>query len=149
MLTIFWIKFFAIIPHAIILIFLGIAQWVVAFVAQFVVAFKGEYPAGMHEFVTGVLRWQTRVAGFVLSVNDRYPPFTLRAIDDYPLDVVAERPERAQPRLRGLHDHRADPGRRRRHLARRLADRPRRHPGLDILSERHLQLPVQLPVVRR
>ena len=92
-LTIFWIKFFAIIPHAIILIFLGIAQWVVAFVAQFVVAFKGEYPSGMHEFVTGVLRWQTRVAAFVLSVNDRYPPFTLRAIDDYPLDVVAERPE--------------------------------------------------------
>jgi hypothetical protein len=92
-LTIIWIKFFAIIPHAIILIFLGIAQWVVAFIAQFVVAFKGEYPPGMHEFVTGVLRWQTRVGAFVLSVNDRYPPFSLRAIDDYPLDVVAERPE--------------------------------------------------------
>lgn len=91
-LTIFWIKFFAVIPHGIILIFLGIAQWVVAFVAQFVVAFKGEYPPGMHEFVTGVLRWQTRVTAFVLSVNDRYPPFSLRQIDDYPLDVVAERP---------------------------------------------------------
>ena len=92
-LTIFWIKFFAIIPHGIILIFLGIAQFVVAFIAQFVVAFKGEYPAGMHEFVTGVLRWQTRVGAFVLSVNDRYPPFSLRQIDDYPLDVVAVRPE--------------------------------------------------------
>jgi hypothetical protein len=91
-LTIFWIKFFAIIPHAIILIFLGIAQWVVAFIAQFVVAFKGEYPAGMHEFVTGVLRWQTRVAAFLFSVNDQYPPFTLRPVDDYPLDVLAERP---------------------------------------------------------
>ena len=64
----------------------------VAFIAQFVVAFKGEYPAGMHEFVTGVLRWQTRVAAFVLSVNDRYPPFSLRPIDDYPVDVVVERP---------------------------------------------------------
>ncbi len=92
-LTIFWIKFLAIIPHGIILIFLGIAQFVVAFIAQFVVAFKGEYPAGMHEFVTGVLRWQTRVTAFLLSVNDRYPPFSLRPIDDYPLDVVAERPE--------------------------------------------------------
>ena len=51
----------------------------VAFIAQFVVAFKGEYPPGMHEFVTGVLRWQTRVAAFVLSLNDRYPPFTLRS----------------------------------------------------------------------
>ena len=91
-LTIFWIKFLAIIPHGIILIFLGIAQWVVAFIAQFFVAFKGEYPAGMHEFVTGVLRWQTRVTAFLLSVNDRYPPFSLQPIDDYPLDVVAERP---------------------------------------------------------
>ena len=94
-LTIFWIKFFALIPHGIVLIFLGIAQWVVAFIAQFVVAFKGEYPAGMHEFVTGVLRWQTRVTAFVLSVDDRYPPFTLKPADDYPVDVVAERP--AQP----------------------------------------------------
>jgi hypothetical protein len=94
-LTIFWIKFFALIPHGVVLIFLGIAQWAVAFVAQFVVAFRGEYPAGMHGFVTGVLRWQTRVTAFVLSVDDRYPPFTLKPADDYPVDVVAERP--AQP----------------------------------------------------
>jgi hypothetical protein len=91
-LTIFWIKFFALIPHGIILIFLGIAQWVVAFIAQFVVAFKGEYPAGMHTFVTGVLRWQTRVGMFLFSLNDRYPPFTLQPLDDYPADVVADRP---------------------------------------------------------
>jgi hypothetical protein len=91
-LTIFWIKFLALIPHLFVLIFLSIAQWVVAFIAQFVVAFKGEYPAGMHEFVTGVLRWQTRVTAFVLSVDDRYPPFTLKPLDDYPVDVVAERP---------------------------------------------------------
>ena len=91
-LTIFWIKFLALIPHGIILIFLGIAQWVVAFVAQFAVAINGEYPAGMHEFVTGVLRWQTRVTAFILSVDDRYPPFSLQRIDDYPVDVVTERP---------------------------------------------------------
>ena len=92
-LTIFWIKFFAIIPHAIILVFLGIAQWVVAFIAQFVVAFKGEYPAGMHEFVTGVLRWQTRVAAFVFSVNDRYPPFTLGRSTTTRSTSSSERPE--------------------------------------------------------
>ncbi|HET6477430.1 MAG TPA: DUF4389 domain-containing protein [Thermoleophilia bacterium] len=91
-LTIFWIKFLAVLPHAIVLVFLGIAQFVVALFAQFVVVFKGEYPARMHQFVTGVLRWQTRVTAFVLSVNDRYPPFSLQEIDDYPIDVVAERP---------------------------------------------------------
>jgi hypothetical protein len=94
-LTIFWIKFLALIPHVVILVFLGIAQWVVAFVAQFVVAFKGEYPPRMHEFVTGVLRWQTRITAFLFSLNDRYPPFTLQPVDDYPVDVVTERP--AQP----------------------------------------------------
>jgi hypothetical protein len=91
-LTIFWIKFLALIPHGIILVFLGIAQWVVAFVAQFVVVFKGQYPPGMFGFVVGVLRWQTRVTTFLFSLNDRYPPFTLQPADDYPADVAAERP---------------------------------------------------------
>jgi hypothetical protein len=91
-LTIFWIKALALIPHFIVLAFVGIAQWVVALVAQFVVAIKGEYPAGMHEFVTGVLRWQTRVTAFFLSIDDRYPPFSLRPVDDHPVDVVVLRP---------------------------------------------------------
>lgn len=91
-LTILLIKLVALIPHAVVLIFLGIAQWVVAFIAQFVVAFKGEYPAGMHEFVTGVLRWGTRVASFAFSLTDRYPPFSLRPLDDYPVDIVVRRP---------------------------------------------------------
>jgi len=92
-LTIFWIKGLALIPHVFCLFFLGIAQFVVALVAQFVVAFKGEYPAGMHVFVTGVLRWQTRVSAFFLTVTDRYPPFSLQPVADYPVDVVAVRPE--------------------------------------------------------
>jgi hypothetical protein len=91
-LTILLIKLIALIPHAIVLVFLGIAQWVVAFIAQFVVAFKGEYPAGMHEFVTGVLRWGTRVASFALSLTDKYPPFSLKPLEDYPVDIVVQRP---------------------------------------------------------
>jgi hypothetical protein len=91
--TIFWIKWFALIPHFFCLIFLGIAQFVVAFVAQFVVASKGEYPEGMHRFVAGVLRWQTRVSTFFLNVTDRYPPFTIDPVADYPVDVAVRRPE--------------------------------------------------------
>jgi Domain of unknown function (DUF4389)/Protein of unknown function (DUF2510) len=91
-LTIFLIKFLALLPHGICLIFLGIAQLVVAFVAQVVVALNGEYPPGMHRFVTGVLRWSTRVSAFLFSLTDRYPPFTLQPVDTYPVDVVAERP---------------------------------------------------------
>ena len=91
-LTILLIKLLALIPHAFLLVFLGIAQWVVAFIAQFVVAFKGEYPAGMHEFVTGVLRWGTRVASFALSLTDKYPPFSMQPMADYPVDIVVQRP---------------------------------------------------------
>ena len=91
-LTILLIKFLALIPHFFVLVFLGIAQFFVALVAQVVVAATGQYPPGMFAFVTGVLRWSTRVSAFVLSLNDRYPPFTLQPVDDYPVDVVAERP---------------------------------------------------------
>jgi hypothetical protein len=91
-LTILLIKFIALIPHFFCLIFLGIAQFIVALVAQVAVVINGEYPAGMYAFVTGVLRWVTRVEAFILSLTDRYPPFTLQPVDDYPVDVVAERP---------------------------------------------------------
>ena len=91
-LTILLIKFLALIPHFFVLIFLGIAQFFVALVAQVAVAVSGEYPPGMFDFVAGVLRWGTRVAAFILSLDDRYPPFTLRPVDDYPVDVVVHRP---------------------------------------------------------
>ena len=91
-LTILLIKFIALIPHFFVLIFLGIAQFFVALTAQVAVVINGEYPPRMFAFVTGVLRWGTRVSAFILSLNDRYPPFTLRPVDDYPVDVVAKRP---------------------------------------------------------
>jgi hypothetical protein len=92
-LTILLIKFLALIPHAFVLFFLNIAQIVVALVAQVAVAIKGEYPAGMHDFVSGVLRWNTRVTAFIFSLTDQYPPFALKPADDYSVDVVIERPQ--------------------------------------------------------
>jgi len=94
-LTILLIKFIALIPHLVILVFLGIAQAVVTLIAQVVVAIKGEYPEGMFRFVEGVLRWNTRVTAFALSLTDRYPPFTLRPDPTYPIDVMIERPQRS------------------------------------------------------
>jgi hypothetical protein len=91
-LTILLIKFLALIPHFFVLLLLGIAQFVVALIAQVAVAVNGEYPPGMFAFVEGVLRWGTRVSAFILSLNDRYPPFTLQPVADYPVDVMVERP---------------------------------------------------------
>lgn len=94
-LTILLIKFVALIPHFVILFFLGIAQVAVAFIAQVVCAVKGVYPPGMFAFVAGVLRWNTRVVAFTLSLTDRYPPFSLQPDDSYAVDVVLEPPARS------------------------------------------------------
>src|SRR5450756_176024 len=91
-LTILLIKFLALIPHFFLLVFLGIAQFFVALIAQVAVVINGEYPPGMFAFVTGVLRMKAETRVFILSLNDRYPPFTLQPVDDYPVDVVVERP---------------------------------------------------------
>jgi len=64
-LTITMIRFLAPLPHAVVLLFLGIAQFFVFLVAQVAVAIKGRYPESMYRFVTGVIRWSTRVRGFL------------------------------------------------------------------------------------
>jgi hypothetical protein len=91
-LTIFLIKFLLLIPHFFVLFFLGVAQAIIAVIAQFGVVFTGRYPAGLFDFVAGVLRWNTRVQAFVFSLTDKYPPFALRPDADYSVDVVIERP---------------------------------------------------------
>ena len=86
------VKVLALLPHLIVVGVLSIVQVIVAFVAQIVVAATGEYPPGLFDFVVGVLRWRTRVVTFFLSLNDRYPPFSLQPDPAYPADVVIERP---------------------------------------------------------
>ena len=94
-LTILLIKFLALIPHFIVLALLGIAQAVVAIVAQVIVAFTGHYPESLFTFLSGVIRWNARVGAFAASLTDRYPPFTLRSVPEYPIDVAIERPQRS------------------------------------------------------
>jgi hypothetical protein len=74
------VKWFLAIPHYIVLVFLNIAAVVVVIVAWFAILFTGRYPRGMFGFVEGVIRWNNRVVGYVLTlVTDQYPPFSLSA----------------------------------------------------------------------
>ncbi len=65
------------IPHFIVLIFLGIAAFIVGVIAWFAILFTGNYPEGMYRFTTGYLRWSFRVESYLLLMRDEYPPFSL------------------------------------------------------------------------
>jgi hypothetical protein len=60
-----------------VLAFLYLAALVVLFIATFAILFTGSFPAGMHRFVTGVVRWGVRVQAYEVALTDRYPPFSL------------------------------------------------------------------------
>ncbi|MPZ50664.1 MAG: DUF4389 domain-containing protein [Dehalococcoidia bacterium] len=72
------IRFFILIPHYVILFFLIILEVIVVFIAQFAILFTGSFPSGMHSFVTGYLRWSTRLSAYTLGLSDKYPPFSLK-----------------------------------------------------------------------
>jgi hypothetical protein len=72
------VKWLLAIPHYIVLFFLDVAAFFVIIVAWFAILFTGRYPAGMFQYVEGVIRWHNRVAAYaLLLVTDEYPPFRL------------------------------------------------------------------------
>jgi hypothetical protein len=69
--------FYVYIPHVFCLYFLSIAASFVRFIAWWIVLFTGKYPAGMHGFSVGVMRWAFRVSAYMGYLTDTYPPFSL------------------------------------------------------------------------
>lgn len=73
------VKWLLVIPHVIILFFLGLAALFVTIIAWFAILVTGQYPRDLFDFIVGVGRWGLRVEAYaILLVTDRYPPFSLR-----------------------------------------------------------------------
>jgi hypothetical protein len=64
------------IPHFIVLFFVLCAWWVTTVVSWFAIVITGRYPAGLHAFGAGALRWLIRVEAYMLLMIDDYPPFS-------------------------------------------------------------------------
>lgn len=71
-------KLILLIPHFIILYFLGILMLIVAVFGQLVVLFTGRYPENLFNLVHGALQWQVRANVYLLGLSDSYPPFSLK-----------------------------------------------------------------------
>jgi hypothetical protein len=77
------------IPHYIVLFGLSAALSVVGFIGWWAALFTGQLPDWAFSFMTGVLRWWTRVHGYLHLLTDQYPPFDLEDAD-YPIRLVTK-----------------------------------------------------------
>ena len=86
------IRLIMVIPQVIVLFFVGIAALIVAIIGWFAALVTGHLPAFAEDFLSGVIRWGTRVRGYLHFLTDEYPPFSLDVEVNYPVQIAIPPP---------------------------------------------------------
>lgn len=72
------IKWLLVIPHLIVLFFLGIVAFLAWVFTFFAVLITGRYPRGAFDFIVGTARWNARAMAYFMLMVDEYPPFSMK-----------------------------------------------------------------------
>src|ERR1700759_586269 len=70
------IRFILAIPHFLTLYFMGYAVFVVVVIGWLGALVTGRLPGFAASFLSGYLRWYSRVGAYLLLLTDQYPPFS-------------------------------------------------------------------------
>jgi hypothetical protein len=82
------IRWIMLVPHFFVLLFLSIAAEVVAFIGWWGAWFTGRLPRFAVSYLSGWVRWSTRVQAYALLLTDQYPPFSLGDEPGYPVRIA-------------------------------------------------------------
>jgi hypothetical protein len=82
------IRLIMLIPHYVVLYALGVAASVVSFIGWWGALFTGRLPEFAVSYMSGYIRWITRVQAYGLLLTDQYPPFAFGDEPAYPVRIA-------------------------------------------------------------
>lgn len=74
---------YILLPHAFLLMFIGIWSLILTFISFWVILFTGRYPQSFFEFQVGLIKWNIRVNARMYNLSDGYPAFGINSSDEY------------------------------------------------------------------